>query len=170
MTLHSRRSLTCTLALLISFATLLASADKQLFSLNIGTPSDKMKAGAELRLHVKVTNTSDRSIAFIRSPGQIPEEGFRYQIEVRDAQGQSAPPSISVRDLQKSTTVTEEISRYVDWLKPGECFVDDVDITKLFDLGRSGKYTISVSRAIPSGQKLGEGKVTSNSIIVTVIP
>jgi len=68
-------SLTCTPALLISFAMLLASADKQLFSLNISTPSDPMKAGAELRLHVKVTNTSDRSIAFIRSISRLHPRG-----------------------------------------------------------------------------------------------
>jgi hypothetical protein len=162
-------TLACALALIL-FATLSASANKQLFSLSIAAPSEPLKAGADLRLRVTITNTSDREIGFIRSPGQIPEEGFRYEVEVHDAQGQSAPPSAYVQDLKKSPTITEEVSRYAAWLKPGESFVDDLEITKFYDLHRPGKYTISVSREIPPRQNLGEGKVRSNSITVTVVP
>jgi hypothetical protein len=171
--LLTAKQIVSTLSFVLAFtfcATLSASANKQLFSLNITAPGEPLKVGAELRLHVTVSNTSDRNIAFIRSPGQIPEEAFRYEIEVHDAQGQSAPPSAHVQDLNKSPTITEEISSYAAWLKPGESFVDDLEITKFYDLHRPGKYTISVSREIPPRQNLGEGKVRSNSVTVTVVP
>jgi len=151
------------------FAALSEGSDKQLFSLTLAAPTEPLKAGAEVRLHVTVTNTSERNIAFIRSPGLIPEEAFRYDMDVRNEQGKSAPPSVYVRQLKNSTTVTEEISRYARWLKPGEFFVDDLEITKFYDLSQPGKYTISVTRPIPPRQNLGEGKVKSNSITVTVV-
>jgi hypothetical protein len=109
----------------IFVATLSVSAGRQLFSLTIAAPVDPLKSGAELRLLVKVTNTSDRTIGFIRSPGLLPDEGFRYEIEVRNAQGELAPPSAYVQDLKNKTTTTFE-SRVARWLKPGESFVDGI--------------------------------------------
>jgi hypothetical protein len=141
---------------------------KQLFSLSIAAPSEPVKSGVELRLSVTVTNTSDRTIGFIRSPGLLPEEGYRYEIEVRDAGGHPAPSSAHMRDLKNKTTATFE-SNVARWLKPGESFVDEIDVTKFYDLSQPGKYTISVARPIPPAQNLGEGKVKSNSITVTVV-
>jgi len=47
--------------------------------------------------------------------------------------------------------------------------VDEIDVTKLYDLSQPGKYTISAARYIPPTQSLGEGKVRSNSITVIVV-
>ncbi|HEY2119465.1 MAG TPA: hypothetical protein VGH37_09800 [Candidatus Acidoferrum sp.] len=58
------------------FATNSVGAEKQLFSLTIAPLSETLKAGTQLRLEVTVTNRSDRTIGFIRSPGMLPEEGF----------------------------------------------------------------------------------------------
>jgi len=55
-------------------------------------------------------------------------------------------------------------------VNPGESFVERVTVTKTYDLSKPGKYTISVVRPIESWQKLGEGKVKSNSVTVTVVP
>ena len=151
-------------------ATNLASRDKPPFSLVLAAPDEPLKAGAELHLRVTVTNTSNRKIAFIRSPGLTPEEGFRYQIEVRDAQGQLASPSAYVQNLKKSVNVNEEISRYAEWRKHGEFFVDDLNITKFYDLRKPGTYVITVTRPMPPRQNLGRGVVKSNTIEVTLIP
>ncbi len=153
--------------ILIFFATLSASADKQLFSLAIDAPTEPLKSGAELRLLVTVKNTSDRTIGFIRSPGLVPEEGFRYQIDARDQQGQPAPPSAYALELKNRRMGTFE-SRYAHWLKPGESFVDQVTVTKFYDLNQPGKYTISVAREIPPRQNLDKGSVRSNAVTVTV--
>jgi hypothetical protein len=118
-------------------------------------------------LLVTVTNTSDRTIGFIRSPGQPPEEGFRYKIEARNESGLSAPPSAYLRDLKEKTTVSFS-SNLAQWLKPSESFVDEIQVTKFYDLSQPGKYTISVVRDIPPAQTLGKGTVRSNTITVTV--
>src|SRR5437879_7508980 len=83
---------------LTSAAALTAPEPKQFFSLTIAAPKEPIRAGAELHLFVTVTNTSNRTISFITSPGPIPEDGLLYEISVRDAHGRSAPPSAYLRN------------------------------------------------------------------------
>jgi len=152
---------------LISVATPSMCGPRQSFSLTIATPKEPLKAGAELRLLVTLTNTSARSIVFGRSPGPIPEEGFRYEIDVRDALGRPAPPSVYVRELTGKITDnwSSNLSRT---LEPGESFVDEVTVTRFYDLSQPGKYTISVARPIEPWQNLGKGSVKSNAVTVAV--
>ncbi len=152
---------------LVSCGPIAVSTPKQLFSLTIAAPKKPVKEGEELQLLVTVKNTSDRTIGFIRSPGLVPEEGFRYQIDARDQQGQPAPPSAYALELKNRRMGTFE-SRYAHWLKPGESFVDQVTVTKFYDLNQPGKYTISVAREIPPRQSLDKGSVRSNAVTVTV--
>lgn len=154
---------------LVLAANVSVHAGKRLFSLTIAAPSEPLKSGSELRLHVTLRNTSEARIGFIRSPGLIPEEGFRYEIEVRDANGHAAPPSEHVRELSGKRTV-EWSSNLARWLNPGESFVDEVCITEFYDLSRPGKYTVSVAREFPPAQGLGKGSVKSNVVTVVVTP
>ena len=153
---------------LVSVATPVVCGPKPPFSLSIAAPKEPTKAGAELYLRITLTNTSDRYIVFARSPGPIPEEAFRYEIDVRDAQGHSAPPSAYVRELEGKPTMTSS-SNLSYTLKPSDSFIDQVTVTRFYDLSQPGTYTISVARPIPPRQNLGEGKVKSNSVTVTVV-
>jgi len=92
-----------------------------------------------------------------------------YEITVRDSKGRSAPPSTYLRNRDKRIPV-DYGSRLARTLAPGESFVDQVTVTTFFDLSRPGKYTISVSRATPPRQNLGEGSVESDPVTVTVAP
>ena len=150
------------------FSPLAAPGPKQFFSLTVAAPKEPIKAGTELRLLVTVTNTSDRDISFITSPGLIPEDGARYEIDVRDIQGSPAPPSAYLR-TKDNRIPTEYGSNIARTLGPGESFVDKVTVTRFYDLSQPGKYTIWVALPTPPRQNLGEGKVKSNSITVTVI-
>lgn len=150
-------------------ATIVASAGKDPISVSIASPREALKAGAELVLRVTVKNTSDTSINFRRSPGLIPEEGSRYQIEVHDAQGHPAQPSKSVLALKGKTVVDEFISNISYKLHPGQSFEDQVTVTRYFDLSHPGKYTISVARPLEPLQNIGKGAVRSNTISITVI-
>src|SRR5437660_6684758 len=155
---------------LASYAALAVPGPKQFFSLTIAAPKEPIKAGTELRLLVTVTNTSDRDISFITSPGRIPEDGDRYEIDVRDAQGSPAPPSVYLRTKDKRIPIDYGGSRFARTLRPGESFVDQVTVTGFYDLSQPGNYTISVALPMPPLQNLGEGKVKSTSLTVPVIP
>jgi hypothetical protein len=163
---HLIRCFAYAIALTFS-AALAAPGPKQLFSLTVAAPKEPIRAGTELRLLVTVTNTSDRNISFITSPGQIPEDGARYEIDVRDVQGSPARPSaLRTKDNRIPTDYGSRIART---LGPSESFVDQVTVTRFHDLSQPGKYTIWVALPIPPRQGLGEGKIRSNSITVTVI-
>ena len=157
--------------MLVFTAIVSAHAGKGLFSLTIAAPpKEPLRKGDELRLLITVTNTSDQSIGFVRSPGPLPEEGFRYKIEVRDARGHAAPPSDYVRGLKGKTTANESISNIGRTLGPGETFIDQVTVTRYYDLSRPGRYSISLARPIEPWQRLGKGSVRSNVVTVTVTP
>jgi hypothetical protein len=122
---------------------------KQLFSLSIAPPQGPKKAGAELPLLVTVTNTSHQVINFATSPGTVPDDSLLYSIDVRDEQGRPAPPSDYVRNRDPRVPINYG-STLARTLKPGESFVDQVMVTRFYDLSRPGKYMISVDREIPS--------------------
>ncbi len=156
--------------MLILLTTLSASSGKQLFSLTLSTLKQPLKSGEKLLLRVTVTNTSDHNIPFLRTNNPLSNEEFRYKIEVRDVNGQSALPSAQVRALEGQITQTEDFDNHAYWLKPGESFSDDLEITKLYDLTQPGKYTVSVGKQILARQVPPEGTAKSNSVTFTVIP
>lgn len=150
-----------------------AAAHRKLpFKVTISAPETLLRVGQVLVLHVTITNTSDRTLGFGRYPGVAPDDGGRYRIEVRDARGRTPPPSAyahSMRHSQRrrpppfiqSSTVTVN-------LKPGQSFADWVSVTRFYDLGRPGKYTIWPLRPVRPWQRAGGSFVRSNKVTVTV--
>jgi hypothetical protein len=154
------------------FAAFPTSANTPLFSVTLDAPKASLKSGAKLILRVTVTNTSDHNIPFKRTPNPISNEEFRYQIEIRDADGQPAPPSARVRALQGQIRMTEDWHNHAYWLKPGESYSDDLEITKFYDLDKPGIYTVSVSKDLLTRQYpvALESIVKSNAVTITVVP
>ena len=175
--MRSARTLTCLLAATLVTAgvaeapgRLAAQEVKLPFSLELTPVLEPLKAGQELRLTVTLTNKSEKSITFARSPGPSPrDESFRYEILVKDAQGDLAPPSAYVRSLEGKQIQTS-FSNIALTIQPGESASETINVAKYFDLGEPGMYTILVSRGLEHWQKLGEGRATCNTISVNVVP
>jgi hypothetical protein len=145
------------------------SGPKQPFSLAIAQPKQPVRAGTELRLRITVTNTNDKPISFITSPGPIPDDGLRYEVNVTDEQGHQAPASAYLR-TRDSRIPTNYGSSFARTLRPGESFVDEVTVTAFYDLSRPGEYRIWVARRMPPRQALGTGRVRSNVVNVMIVP
>ena len=139
------------LAIIFS-AAISTSADTPLFSVTLDTPRAPLKSGAKLVLRVTVRNTSDHNIPFRRTNNPQSNEEFRYEIDVRDASGHRAPPSVQVLALEGQVTTVEDINNHAYWLKPGESYSDDLEVTKLFNLTHPGDYTVWVSKELLSRQ------------------
>lgn len=149
-------------------------AQKQPFSVTVATPKQPFKAGKPVVLHVTVTNTSDRTMGFSQSPGIPPtEEGWRYKIEVRDAQGHTPSPSAFMRSLQRKSggrpIVFSSSSNVQVSLKPGQSLAELVTVTRSYDLDRPGRYTVWLLLPIEPWQGPGKGLVKSNEVTVTVV-
>jgi hypothetical protein len=161
----------CALAIVFP-ASISTTANAPLFSVTLDAPKAPLKSGAKLILRVTVTNTSDHNIPFKRTNNPVSNEEFRYQIEVRDADGRPAQPSAKVRALEGQVTGIEDWDNHAHWLKPGESYSDDLEITKLYDFSRPGKYTVSVSKDLLTRQYPvpPEYVVKSDLVTITVVP
>jgi hypothetical protein len=154
-----------------------ASAAQQPFSVTLEAPNKPLKADAELRLRVTVKNISNHDIAFLRSVahGVSAHEGLRYKIHVLNSKAQPVPPSpraLALRNSKKPVVIFVE--NHALTLKPAESFVDEINVTELYDLSQPGIYTIGVTRRMPPkltshGVKWPPGSVRSNTITVTVV-
>jgi hypothetical protein len=153
---------------IIFLTTISTSAITSLFSVTLDPPKGALKSGAQLVLRVNVKNTSDHDIPFRRTGNPVSNEEFRYKIDVRDADGNPAPASARVRALEGQIIQIEDINNHAYWLKPGESYSDDLEITKLFDLSHPGKYTVWVSKDLLSRQPRPEDTVKSNTVTVVV--
>jgi hypothetical protein len=172
--------LICALIAIVAPVCVFASGAEQPFSVTLQALSKTLKPGCQVYLLVTIKNTSSRDLTFVRgSAFGVSHEGTeKYRIEAHDEQGRPAPPSALVLESRKPVASGKAV---VEWsyenqartLKPGESFVDAIDVTEYYDLSRPGIYTIWVSRHMPPkvtshGVEWPKGSVRSNAITVTV--
>jgi hypothetical protein len=138
------------------------------FSLSLRSRESVMRAGSQVRVEIAQTNASDRELPVVGS--NLPDRAeSHYFIDVRDAKGRSVPDTEYAHTVpnKNAKPATEfGFSEVVYSLKPGESLTEVVVITKLYDLGQPGRYTVQVSREIP--RELGGGTVKSNVITIKV--
>lgn len=138
------------IAALIALSVYAVPGSKPPFSVTLNAPDKPLESGKELRLQVTIKNTSDHDITFSTSPGPIPEDGFRYKVEVLDAHTHPAPPSPLVVEMRSGKKLVDTWSSNIGrTLKPGEALVEEIDVTKLYDLSSRG-YTRYPSLGTPS--------------------
>jgi hypothetical protein len=131
-------------------------------TVTITTPTPVTKSGAEIRIDVTVVNTSDNTIKIVKAPGPDGHADAANQVEVYDAEGNKIP--LAHRQMW--------ISRKTVPVEPGKSYVDYLTLSKLFDLSKPGKYTVTVRHEL---MQLDEPRpedrrmlIPSNPLTVTV--
>jgi hypothetical protein len=124
------------------------------FTITISGPAE-VKAGSEVDVRVKITNTSTREV----NAGAFYVDGVDtgYTYDVRDSAGNPA---------QKKNIVMSGSVKFVR-LKPGESAEERTLVNRVFDMTRPGQYEIQLSRTV-GGPK--DAVVKSNKITVTITP
>jgi len=152
----------------------LSAADTP-FSITITTPKDAVEVGSQVTVAILVKNVSDRDISFSRSPAEDRGELFT-EVEVQDADNNPLPGTEYYRlvkgkkkDRPKEGANFEPMGFHGSviqfTLKPGETLKDGVVVSKLFDLGQPGRYSIRVTKV----DMATKTSVTSNTITVTMV-
>jgi hypothetical protein len=140
-------------------------------SITISTPDEVVKAGSEVKVKVLFTNSSDQVISMSHTLAPNPGEVDNW-IDVRDENGKLAPQTQygkKIKGDESTPPAATNASSMAVEMKPGETARAHIQVTKLFDLSRPGKYTIQVDRF----DRLENGSgawAKSNIITVTVIP
>ena len=133
------------------------------FSITVTTEKPDVKAGSDIYLRIKMTNTSNHDVDCTRVASNGSDRAYLY--DVRDANG--TPLEKAVR---KHPEIGETFSSWPCVLKPGESTSEDENfLSPVYDMTRPGKYSVQVSRYISGGRK-EDGLVRSNKITITVIP
>jgi hypothetical protein len=134
------------------------------FQIAISAPSDEVQVGADARIVITLSNTSDRQILFAHRTGTDNPE-FSYRIEVRNAAGREVEETAYGREAREPARRQEE-NRTVDYVQPGGSAVQTAHLSKLVSLSRPGWYTVQVLR-----KDSGSGEVVrSNEVKFAVIP
>jgi hypothetical protein len=129
-----------------------------------GPDSYEIRAGSDLFIKVRVTNTSKRNLLLGDDSDSRTGVDFYHQYEVRDKMD---------NPMRKQPISHPEIgSTFHGWparaLEPmASRDVASDPITHIYDLAKPGKYTIRMSRAITGNRK--DGVVLSNTITVMVL-
>jgi hypothetical protein len=166
MLTYKRLLVVCALAAMTPW---IVEAGAERFSVQINAPRYRVKAGSEIRIKIILTNTSNREISFYRSTGEAQGELGGYTLEVVRSKGKSAPETTYQRILKGESDGRNSIivasGGYVP-VKPRETLIDEVVVSKLYDLSQPGKYSIHVLRF----DELNKSSMKSNSITVTITP
>jgi hypothetical protein len=153
------------LVFLILEANQLLKAEEREIGLKLNPPEEVLKSSSEVKLYVSVKNLTDHEVGIIRSPGKIPEEQIRYNVDIRDSDGKRPAETSYFKDLNSPSTFVQT-SNIGYYLKPGESVTDVIILTKLYVLKVPGKYKVWVSRSFPKSQM---GVVKSNEITITIV-
>ncbi|HET9742320.1 MAG TPA: hypothetical protein VFQ00_06200 [Terriglobales bacterium] len=131
----------------------------QPFSLTVSARKPQIKAGSEVWITIRMTNTSDHDIDC--STYYVSGTDLRFHYIVRDSHGNSAKKKIAHPELVPGST-------QLCTLKPGESVTRESRISWVHDLSQPDKYAIQVSRAASGNEQ--DQIVQSNVATITVIP
>lgn len=125
--------------------------------LSASLPAPKLDAGRPVELTLVFKNEGPTLIEFPRS-----SLWFDYQYVVRDERDAEAPLTEFGKQQWKSAQMGAAAAMVE--IKPGQEYLREVELSRLYELSRPGKYKVEASKELlhPSGQ--GFFKVVSNTV------
>ncbi len=139
-------------------------ADTPLFELSIPDHID-VNVGKDFVFNINRKNTSHQDEDCSRLWEPITSLDLRYQFSVLDSSGNPVPK----RTIEQPPGSNLHAVLETQTCKPGELtFSPRNVITKLYDLGRPGNYTVQVLQ--PMSANPADGVVKSNVLSITVYP
>jgi hypothetical protein len=149
-----------------------ARAAEPELSLTVSIAKDGVKAGAEVRLRILLTNLTDHQIQIGRLLHPLGQEN-EYSFDVRDNQGRKVPLTRYGRAVNGTPDKGDEgqscgdCSGFGQDLDPHEKVTDEIVISKIYDLTKPGRYTIQVGRPHRVSRE-SETIIKSNTITLTI--
>jgi hypothetical protein len=130
------------------------------FALIITGPQSQIRSGSPVPVRITLTNISDREITFSDTNRECD-----YKIEVIDQSSRTVPETAHKRELVCDGPLVLNRNVLVS-LKPGQSTRDEIIVSNLYQMAAPGRYTVMVMRKVP--KDMGQGRVTSNSVTITI--
>ena len=152
--------------------------DSPILNVDLPAKQNSAKAGSPLWLEVTMTNPSDHNISFWKNTNanacaiEVSDEAGRPLRDQRPGyrNGRFDPALLDPKHLDPKLVASGELITMLSGslacitLKPGEKFVERVDVTKFYDMRTPGSYTIAVEEFGPA--KAGAMKPISIKVLV----
>ena len=135
------------------------------FSISIATAQTSFGAGKDIPIDISVNNISDHQIPIFVSPG---ESGIAlaFEITVFDETGSRVTETVEGKNAHGKTNVPRTISGGTVMIPVGGNYKSTTHINKIFDLTKSGTYTVEVQKLDKTNKVL----IKSNVLTITITP
>lgn len=144
------------------------------FSLTIIPREPTMSLDSPIPLEIMTKNVSDQRLYLWAEESHHQQAGVTYQISVVDenataphdtAFGKAAKARTDIPSASKAPSLSSGSGETLV-LRPGESWIDTINIKTLYEIKKPGDYTIQVERFDPATNTM----VKSNTITVSVTP
>ncbi|MDE3136633.1 MAG: hypothetical protein KGL59_08660 [Acidobacteriota bacterium] len=133
---------------------------KPLSKLTLTAANAKSTLGSDVWIQIHWTNTSDRELTANRYTDKTTGQDMSYTLDFRDSAGRPVPK------LPHKPPVGHFFDAQFGTLKPGQQITNEINLRRMYDLSRPGKYTLQVSRRL--AKSLGGSIIRSNTLAVTI--
>lgn len=130
-------------------------------SLSVTPAEQTVGVGAEIKVRTKLTNITNHVLSFFDTNFDCD-----YMTEMRDDSGNPAPETHYKKQLSCNESVVGDSRNILVTLKPQESVMEEIQVTRLYELNHPGNYVLQVRRRIP--KDVGNGPIKSNSVTITV--
>lgn len=129
-------------------------------SIHINLRSPSVQQGSAVRVTIRMTNTSNRTVTLGAEFFVHGELDSRFDYDCRDESGKS---------VKKSYPITTSVGdRPIITLKPGEGHEEDINLANACNLEKAGRYRVQLSRTSPEDPQ--QQTIKSNTITVNITP
>jgi hypothetical protein len=138
-----------------------SNSGKPALALTLAARTSSVKAGSPVWVDAHLLNVSDHRISLYKALSEdMDQGGWVYQVDVRDDKG-STPPKTKFAN----TVGASADGGYVP-LDAGKDVTQSVNVSKLYDLSKPGKYSIQFRRFEEETRTF----IVSNAVKVLVVP
>jgi len=148
--------------MLVAGTFLAAGQQSQRPTILISSSKSDFKEGDPVKIHVILFNQTSEPFSVFKSVGEAHAELY-YVLRVTAPSGKEAPLTPYGKAVQQREVMA--ISRIREFVKPGDSVGDNIDVSRMVDMSKTGTYRIQVRRPNPLSPK---SDLESNTLTITV--
>jgi hypothetical protein len=142
---------------------------KPCFTIAISAPQTVVKTGSPIMLHLAETNVCDQPLPYgdILVQGGEPGQSLRMiDVRVYDSNGKPMPETYHGKTIHARTTLLPALGPGAPpaYIKKGETFSEESDLSREFLLDKPGTYTVQAERL----DYRSNVRVKSNTVTLTL--
>jgi hypothetical protein len=133
------------ISLLLNCCSFASQGQQKIFEVRISTPKTTVNAGSPIRLAISLKNVTDKTVSVALNSSDV-GVGRTFEIAVLDSYGAALPMLQKAAPLPGEKPLPKTFSGGTLPVAPGHQIVRTVDLNRLFDLSKTGTYTVQVKK------------------------